>query len=54
MSRLLLNEVGAFNAYMGGQIEIEGDLRAALKLGDLIEVLRQARTPTLQSGDPVV
>lgn len=36
---LLTKQVSAFNAYMGGQLVVSGDLRAAMKLGGLVETV---------------
>lgn len=36
---LLTKQVSAFNAYMGGQLMVSGDLRAAMKLGGLVETV---------------
>ena len=36
MNSLFNGQMSAFNAYMGGRLQIDGDLRAALGLKDLI------------------
>lgn len=43
MARLLADELGAFNAYMGGHLEVEGDLKAAMRLGDLVDLVRPGK-----------
>ena len=36
---LLAEQVSAFNAYMDGQLTVAGDLRLALKFGELVKSL---------------
>lgn len=36
---LLARQISPFNAYMGGQLVVSGDLRAAMKLGGLVETV---------------
>lgn len=45
---LMSQRVSAFDAYMAGQLTIAGDLKAAMKLGQLFEMLNHA--PVLQSA----
>jgi len=40
LRELLTGQVSAFNAYMGGQLTVSGDLRAAMKLGGLVETIK--------------
>ena len=39
---LMSQRVSAFDAYMAGQLTIAGDLKAAMKLGQLFEMLNHA------------
>jgi len=41
LSGLLSQQVSAFNAYMEGLLVVSGDLRAAMKLGNLIETINK-------------
>jgi len=39
---LLTQRVSAFDAYMAGQLTISGDLKAAMRLGQLFEMVNHA------------
>ena len=42
---LLAERVSAFNAYMDGQLTVAGDLRMALKFGELVKSLNITSSP---------
>jgi len=42
---LLAERVSAFNAYMDGQLTVAGDLRLALKFGELVRSLNVTSPP---------
>lgn len=45
LSDLLAERVSAFNAYMDGQLTVAGDLRLALKFGELVKSLNITSAP---------
>ena len=44
LQELLSQRVSAFDAYMAGQLTIAGDLKAAMRLGQLFEMVNHANT----------
>ena len=42
LQELMSQRVNAFDAYMAGQLTVAGDLKAAMKLGQLFEMVNHA------------
>lgn len=50
LQELMSQRVSAFDAYMAGQLTIAGDLKAAMRLGQLFEMMNHASV--VQSSAP--